>query len=562
MELDPFFAVTDTVDTPANNNAGSSIDNTIDNTNTLKSESNHGSTNDNNTSTTTINTIDSTKTETTKNDDNITSSENTTLEQQIKQPNTNNHILPKAPTSIPITKINEHQQQQQQIKISENDPEQIILNLLMQDSINENECTILRKMNNENNTLKGKISKLKNLLSRSAKAHKDATSELSTSKSKLQTAEYTISILQDKIEMLYKRPSHLDLLADFETNFDRALLSLGEKEGEQSGGEDPSSSSSSTKQKQQEQAYSSMLQQRKGGGLGNVNDNENDLDEDREQQQQVDIDDQETLITNLRTRMEELEVHNTHLLQRITKLEQSNATLTEERDIAKSKISTLELNVRLSKLETTKAIQALKDKTIGLTEMQFEIDLVTKSSLDAISKSNATLEAAKDIRVSKRHCEELQAKVDALQEWALASTEAKRLVLERAHDLENKLKTLELSHKESIDQLENTSPSSTANNTNSSTTTSSSSERRLWSKSSSKVIGAGMAITHPLTLGDDIVLADTEVVVLRWKFDVTPMDMEIDFAIYKGNITDSSNTTDKGKYTSGPEYLVEPRYVC
>merc|ERR1711862_298795 len=116
-------------------------------------------------------------------------------------------------------------------------------------------------------------------------------------------------------------------------------------------------------------------------------------------------------------------------------------------------------------------------------------------------------------------------------------------------------KTLEMQHKQSLDQLESPASASLVNTPVNATT---SSERRLWSKSSSKVIGAGMIITHCLSLGDDVVLGDAEVVLLRWKFDVTPMDMDIDFAIYKGNITDDS---DKGKYASGPEYLVEPRTV-
>jgi len=508
MELDPFFAVTDTI--PETNNSNNNV-------NQEKPESQHGISDNN--AYITKESSKETGIDVVKKDDTAPSSENMTSDQHQK-----------------TTKSND---QQGQVTISDNDPEQIILNLLMNDYINENECTILRGMHHENNTLKGKISKLKNLLSRSAKAHKDSTTDLSSVKTKLQTAEYTITMLQEKIEMLYKRPTHLDLLADFETNFDRALLSLGERE-EQSGGEDP---------KQKQQAYSNMQQQRQSMD-SNTNDGNVDDDEDEEQQEQ-ETDDQ--LLTNLRTRMEELESHNTNLLQRISKIEQMNTTITEERDIAKSKISTLELDLRLSKLETAKAIQALKDKSIALTEMQLEIDLVTKSSLDAISKSNATLEAAKDIRVSKRHCEELQAKVDALQEWALASTEAKRLVLERAHDLENKLKTLELSHKESIDNLTN---DDNVKNIAAPTTTA---ERRLWSKSSSKVIGAGMAITHCLTLGEDVALADTEVVLLRWKFDVTPMDMDINFAIYKGNITDDN--ASKGKHASGPEYLVEPRTV-
>jgi len=252
----------------------------------------------------------------------------------------------------------------------------------------------------------------------------------------------------------------------------------------------------------------------------------------------------ESITMSLRSRIQELESLNSSLLQRITKLEQMNSTILEERDKAKSKLSTLELDLRLSRLETTKAIQSIKEKTIALTEMQLEIDLVTKSSLEAISQSNATLEAAKDIRVSKRHVEELQAKVDALQEWALASTQSKRLVMERAHELEQKLKILEAEQQSQIDFISSEDAPKVI---------SACSERRLWTKSSSKVIGAGMVVTHVIELGDNVKIAESEVVLLRWKFDVTPMEYDIDFAIYKGKV----DTSKKGPL----EYLVERRTV-
>ena len=40
-------------------------------------------------------------------------------------------------------------------------------------------------------------------------------------------AQQEIQRLNSRIETLANRPTHLDLLADFETNFDRAILSMG-----------------------------------------------------------------------------------------------------------------------------------------------------------------------------------------------------------------------------------------------------------------------------------------------------------------------------------------------
>mmetsp|Transcript_11763 Transcript_11763/g.24875 ORF Transcript_11763/g.24875 Transcript_11763/m.24875 type:complete len:149 (-) Transcript_11763:283-729(-) len=58
-------------------------------------------------------------------------------------------------------------------------------------------------------------------------------------------------------------------------------------------------------------------------------------------------------------------------------------------------------------------------------------------------------------------------------------------------------------------------------------------ERVLWSKSSSLVVGAGMVGHAFLELGQ-VHIEPYETVILRWKFDLTPADLDIYFSVLKG----------------------------
>mmetsp|Transcript_65029 Transcript_65029/g.76964 ORF Transcript_65029/g.76964 Transcript_65029/m.76964 type:complete len:162 (+) Transcript_65029:2-487(+) len=58
-------------------------------------------------------------------------------------------------------------------------------------------------------------------------------------------------------------------------------------------------------------------------------------------------------------------------------------------------------------------------------------------------------------------------------------------------------------------------------------------ERKLWSICSSKIVGAGALTTYILPLGE-CRLKEGETVQLRWKFDLTPADLDIDFSVLKG----------------------------
>jgi len=113
--------------------------------------------------------------------------------------------------------------------LPQNDLEQAndeIATLLLASRITVQESSKLQAILRENATLKDKITKLKTLLTRSAKASKETKHELEQHKRLLDVAKKEVERLNDRVEALASRPTHMDLLADFETNFDRALMNL------------------------------------------------------------------------------------------------------------------------------------------------------------------------------------------------------------------------------------------------------------------------------------------------------------------------------------------------
>eukprot|EP00804_Cyclotella_cryptica_P003976 CCRYP_013886-RA/>CCRYP_013886-RA protein AED:0.13 eAED:0.13 QI:160/1/1/1/1/1/2/3473/315 len=118
-----------------------------------------------------------------------------------------------------------------------------LANLLINKQLPQSIVTSLQSTLRENATLKEKNAKLKSLLGRSAKAQRDAKHELEHMKKQFEELRGENERLERRVEQLANRPTHMDLLADFETNFDRALLSIGNHNNDQngrqqSGGED------------------------------------------------------------------------------------------------------------------------------------------------------------------------------------------------------------------------------------------------------------------------------------------------------------------------------------
>lgn len=280
---------------------------------------------------------------------------------------------------------------------------------------------------------------------------------------------------------------------DFETNFDKALLSVG-----QTGGEETSATPAKTPAYEQESALDAMLLQELG---------------------------------EAKARLDKLDSLNSTLLSRSKQLEGTAKTLQTERDAARDQTSRLQMELRMAQLEAEHATRAMQDKAASLEEMQLEIDLVTKANVKASARAVKGEEAANNLKSDRQRVHQLESQVQALQEWALASAEAKRLMQERCKILEMKLRQ---SQGRPIEE--------------------DSSEKHLFKKSGSMVIGAGDKGTAIIELGHHGAQVDTRFVVMRWKFDFSPSDLNIDFNILKGKC---ETTASQQK----ADYLIKDRVI-
>ena len=234
-----------------------------------------------------------------------------------------------------------------------------------------------------------------------------------------------------------------------------------------------------------------------------------------------------TELSDAKSRIDKLESLNAALLARASKLEKTNESFAAERETAAAKMTNLQLELRMAKMEAEHAARSARDRESSLAEMQLEIDLVTKSAMDANVRAAVGEEAAKTVQTDREYVRELETKVTALQEWALAAAEAKRVAQERAARLEEKIRDLT----EADD--DNGGLGGGGGGKLGSTGNADGSERRLWAQHSSLVVGAGLVGTRVHVLGDAVLEAN-ESVVLRWQFDLTPTDTDIVFSILKG----------------------------
>lgn len=377
-----------------------------------------------------------------------------------------------------------------------------IAQLLTSGKVSQREVSSLQGMMRDHAALKEKVNKLKSLLGRSAKAQREAKMELESTAKKLEQSLKEIERLNSKLEKLANRPTHMDLLADFETNFDKALLSVGHT---QTGGETSAAPSAATIAPTQDQVVDGMLLQE---------------------------------LAESQHRTERLENLNTALLHRSSQLEQQAKVLQHERNHAIAQVDRLSLELRMAQMEAENASRSMQDKLQSLQEMQLEIDLVTKASMDANVRAVKIEEAAKSVQTDREMVKQLQAQVLALQEWALASAEAKRLSQERARCLEERLRAIELKD----------AASASAGGTISG-------ERSLTAKISSLVIGAGDVGFAVIELGEHAhQLKSGERVLLRWKFDVTPVEHSVEFNLLKGKCDDAQK-----RFRA--DYLIKDRTV-
>ena len=288
-------------------------------------------------------------------------------------------------------------------------------------------------------------------------------------------------------------------MADFETNFDRALLSVGQQQKQQQvGGEDTSPAA------QHHHPEAAVV--------------ENLLMQE---------------LTESKQRLEKLESLNAALTSRTTQLQNETASRTRERDALQAQISRLELEKRMAVLQAEQATRDQAATAASLAEMQLEIDLVTKASVNANARAERGQELAEHAQTDRQKVVQLESQVQALQEWALASSQAKTAAQERVRFLEQQL------------QQRTAAASASAAN-----------ERVLFTKNGSFVVGAGDVGHRVFSLTPDQAkeVKLSERVCLRWHFELTSCDVDIPFSIMRG----ACDTAAKRK---NADYLVKDRVV-
>ena len=274
-----------------------------------------------------------------------------------------------------------------------------------------------------------------------------------------------------------------------------------------------------------------------------------------------------TELNEYRSRVSHLESLNSSLQGRCGNLERAHGGLLHEQQSARNALANMQLELRMSRMETDHASRCLREKEAIVAEMQLEIDLVTRSAVDANRRAAEGMEAAQGARSDREYVDGLEAKVVALQEWALASTESKRLTSDRCRGLEGRVRELEgairkLHASEGGPYVDRGPPSDGGDHhpppladvvggwkpshpppggsVGGSSHGGDDHERKLWTRSSSLVVGAGM-VGHALLELGHVHIEPYETVVLRWKFDLTPGDLDVYFSVLKGVCEDKKS---------------------
>jgi len=418
-----------------------------------------------------------------------------------------------------------------------------LANLLLSNQLPQTAVSSLQNLLRENASLKEKNGKLKSLLGRSAKAQRDAKNELEQMKKMYEVCKADNDRLEKRVEVLANRPTHMDLLADFETNFDRAMLSIGgsEKKSQQSGGEDAAESSLS------EPSMPLYDESPYGGNFNRVSGGDSLL---------------LTELNEAKARIGHLESMNNAFQSQYHSLEHTHKSLLHEQQSVKNSLTNCQLELRMSKMETEHALRTIREKDAIVREMQLEINLVTQSAVDANRRAAEGLKVASQVKEDKEYVAGLEAKVVALQEWALASTESKRLTTDRCRGLEARVEELEGVVKkitsgdvefkrlcsdgslgadiaESVKSIASHKSAGLSGAT--SLASGNDNERILWTKSSSLVVGAGMVGQAQIELGQ-VQIEAYETVILRYKIDLTASDLDCYFSVLKGLVDDNPKT--------------------
>jgi hypothetical protein len=280
------------------------------------------------------------------------------------------------------------------------------------------------------------------------------------------------------------------MLSDFAVNFDKALLSV------QSGGEETTSTPTAKTEKDQSVLDSMLLEE----------------------------------LSETKARVDKLEALNSAIMTRSGQMESTVAILQKERDEVRQSNDRLKMELKMAQMEAEHATRLMQDKAASLEEMQMEIEMVTQANAKAHIRAAKGEEVVNSLKSDRQRIQQLESQVKALEEWAQASAESKRLVQERCIILESKLKQAQTS---TIDE--------------------NSKEKVLFSKNGSFVIGAGDNDFAIIELGHLAGTQDTRFIILRWKFDCE-VGREIGFNILKGKCRTASERKNG-------DYLIKERLI-
>lgn len=416
-----------------------------------------------------------------------------------------------------------------------------------------NSVSAIQTLFRENEAMKEKVTKLKTLLGRSAKAQRDTKVEIEQLQKKYDILKKENIKLQSRINQLSARPTHLDLLADFETNFDRALLSVVNQGNHtklshiQSGGQDTSgtTTTASSLDIYENGGLASGSNGGTGPGPGSNNSN-NSMDRILMQE-----------VSDAKKRIETLEQYNATLVSRSTQLENqytnSKHTVTE----LAQKISHIELEKKMAQMEVDHMTKQLQYNQSSLDEMQLEIELLSKQSTiqQTAAHRRGVMEGDMN-RTSNRSDPELiqhlQDQVKALEEWAIASNHAKTIANDRIRLLEQQLAAKQQSVGPTTSVITDVSSRSTGStsdvhigrsdgHSNNASMNDGNGEWVLDTRKASIVIGAGDVGIVLFELNPDqlkSVNSFTQRIALRWRFDILQgSDSDITFTILKGKCT-------------------------
>lgn len=416
-----------------------------------------------------------------------------------------------------------------------------------------NSVSAIQTLFRENEAMKEKVTKLKTLLGRSAKAQRDTKVEIEQLQKKYDILKKENIKLQSRINQLSARPTHLDLLADFETNFDRALLSVVNQGNHtklshiQSGGQDTSgtTTTASSLDIYENGGLASGSNGGTGPGPGSNNSN-NSMDRILMQE-----------VSDAKKRIETLEQYNATLVSRSTQLENqytnSKHTVTE----LAQKISHIELEKKMAQMEVDHMTKQLQYNQSSLNEMQLEIELLSKQSTiqQTAAHRRGVMEGDMN-RTSNRSDPELiqhlQEQVKALEEWAIASNHAKTIANDRIRLLEQQLAAKQQSVGPTTSVITDVSSRSTGStsdvhigrsdgHSNNASMNDGNGEWVLDTRKASIVIGAGDVGIVLFELNPDqlkSVNSFTQRIALRWRFDILQgSDSDITFTILKGKCT-------------------------